>query len=101
MRTVIFKSNYAPILGKRKNNFPSLLVVEGGQIEHFDKVTEEEQPAMNRYCYCNNLLTNLAQSSKPCGSEQPSNVGHSEQDIERQQGSVDGGQQCAGPAGHH
>merc|ERR550534_1060931 len=25
-----------------------LLVVEGGQIEHFDKVTEEEQPSMHR-----------------------------------------------------
>ena len=32
-----------------ENYVPSLLVVEGGQIEHFDKVTEEEQPAKPRY----------------------------------------------------
>ena len=32
-----------------ENYVPSLLVVEGGQIEHFDKVTEEEQPAIHRY----------------------------------------------------
>ena len=32
-----------------ENYVPSLLVVEGGQIEHFDKVTEEEQTSKPRY----------------------------------------------------
>ena len=31
---------------------PSLMVVEGGQIEHFDKVTEEDQPGMLRFYDC-------------------------------------------------
>ena len=81
---------------------PSLLVIEGGQIEHFDKVTEEEQPTIHRYTYsCNISTANFPQNSKPCGSEQPSNVGDGEQDSEREQGSLDRGQQRAGPAGHH
>ena len=51
----MFIKDYTQKLGKTFSY--SLLVVEGGQIEHFDKVTEEEQPAMNRYCYCNNAIT--------------------------------------------
>ena len=83
----MFIKDYTQKLGKTFSY--SLLVVEGGQIEHFDKVTEEEQPAMNRYCYCNNFISYVPQSSKPCGSEQSSDVGYSEQDAERQQGSLD------------
>ena len=74
----------------------SLLVVEGGQIEHFDQVTEEKQPLMHRYTLvyyiyyvCSISTAYFSQSSKPCGSEQPSNAGDCEQDSERQQRSLD------------
>ena len=37
---------------------PSLMVVEGGQIEHFDKVTEEDQPGMLRFYDCTIFISN-------------------------------------------
>ena len=92
-----------------KDYIHSLMVVEGGQIEHFDKVTEEDQPAMLRFYDCTIFISYtltcteaahdnahevvdvslclsttknvIFQSSKPCGPEQPSNAGNSEQDT--------------------